>query len=343
MRTSDAIAGVVVVAALLSVSQAAAQNGPSLAPGSSPPPAPGWSLRLEPILPTAPGTSPPAPAAKKDGFVWDNRPGIRYGDWFTLDVRALLEGDVRSTDPDLAGEGAIFEWSRRRIGVQGTVTKYVAYEVDYGFDAADEESAELRDAFVNVRPAVFAQIQGGKFKIPFGSERLTGPRNLDFVYRSRVSDALTPGRSVGVMLHGRAFKRVLRYEAGMFNDDGDGPPELEPVEPLPGEQAAQEGRTFAARATVSPLRLTSLRNRYNNLEVGGAFTSGTVPEGRNHLQGDTVLGGEFFDRQVLHEGPADPLRPRAQLGDRAGLGRRRVHRLAGVPGRAGCGERGTGR
>jgi len=74
------------------------------------------------------------------------------------------------------------------------VTEYVQYEVDFGFDAANEEAAEWRDVFVNVRPAVFAQVQGGKFKIPFGYERLTGPRNLDFVYRSRVSDALTPGR-----------------------------------------------------------------------------------------------------------------------------------------------------
>lgn len=302
MRTSRAIAGVVVAAALLAVPQAVAQNVPVQAEGTSPQLAAASWLRLEPGLPGAIRTSLPAAAAEKNGFVWNNRPGIRYGDLFTLDVRALLEGEVRSTEPDPEGRGASFEWSRRRVGVQGTVTRYVEYEVDFGFDAANEETAELRDAFVNVRPATFAQIQGGKFKIPFGYERLTGPRNLDFVYRSRVSEALTPGRSIGAMVHGRAFSRMVRYGVGLFDDDGDQPPEFEPVEPIPDEPPPEEGRTWAARATVAPLRRTSLPGRYNNLEVGGAFTSGTVAEGRNHLQGATVFGGEFFDRQYFTKG-----------------------------------------
>jgi phosphate-selective porin OprO/OprP len=157
--------------------------------------------------------------------------------------------------------------------------------------------------FVNVRPAAFAQVQGGKFKIPFGYERLTGPRNLDFVYRSRVSDALTPGRSVGIMAHGRAFNRLLRYGVGVFEDDGDQPPDLEPVEPIPGDEPTEEGQTWAARATVEPLRLTSMPGKYKSLEIGGAYTRGSVPEGRNHLQGETVFGGEFFDRQYYTKGP----------------------------------------
>jgi phosphate-selective porin len=302
MRASYAITGAL-TAALIGAAQAAAQSGPAPPTGVVSLSAPGSWMDLAPIVLTSTGAPPPAAAAKKNGFVWDNRPSLRYGDWFQLDVRALLEGDLTSTDPDLAGEGTTFEWSRRRIGVQGTVTKYVQYEVDYGFDAANEESAEWRDVYVNVRPTSYAQVQGGKFKIPFGYERLTGPRNLDFVYRTRVSDSLTPGRSMGVMAHGRAFNRVLRYAVGVFEDDGDQPPELEPVEPLPDEEPSEEGRTWAARATVAPLRLSSLPGKYNSLEIGGAYTRGTVPEGRNHLQGDTVFGGEFFDRQYYSKGP----------------------------------------
>jgi len=199
MRASYAITGGVLAAALLGAAPAAAQSGSAQPSGSGALLASGSRIRLEPVLLTTPGTPPPAAASKKDGLVWDNGPSIRYGDWFQLDVRALLEGNVTMTEPDPAGEGTVFEWSRRRIGVQGTVTKYVEYEVDYGFDEANEERAQWRDVFVNVRPASYAQVQGGKFKIPFGYERLTGPRNLDFVYRSLVSDALTPGRSIGVM------------------------------------------------------------------------------------------------------------------------------------------------
>jgi len=301
MRASPALTGCV-LAAMVGVSQAVAQPGPPPVSGfGDAGPRPVVAAHA-PFLLTVAAVSPAPPAAAADGFVWDNRPGIRYGDWFRLDLRALLEVNVTSVDPDLNGEGTVSEWSRRRIGVEGRVTKYVEYEVGYGFDEADEESAEWRDVFVNVRPAVFAQVQGGKFKIPFGYERLTGPGNLDFVYRSRVSDALTPGRSIGIMAHGRAFSRLLRYAVGAFEDDGDRPPDLEPVETLPGEEPLQEGRTWAARATVSPLRLTSLPGKYNNLEVGGAYTRGTIPEGRNHLQGDTVFGGSFFDRQYYTKG-----------------------------------------
>ena len=302
MRNPHAFSGAL-LAILICAAQAAAQSGPVTGPGAGAGPSPGPSPSGRLLLLTAPDARPAPAAAKANGFVWDNRPSFRYGDWFQLDVRALLEANLTSADPDLTGEGASFDWGRRRIGIQGTVTKYVEYEVSYGFEESTDATVEWRDAYVNVRPAAYAQVQGGKFKIPFGYERLTGPRSLDFVYRSRVSDSLTPGRSLGVMAHGRAFKRVLRYAVGIFEDDGDQPPELEPVEPLPGEEPAQQGRTWAARATVSPLRLTSMPGRYNNLEVGGAYTRGTVPEGRNHLQGDTAFGGEFFDRQYFTKGP----------------------------------------
>jgi phosphate-selective porin OprO/OprP len=300
MRASYACTGVF-VAVLAGTVPAEAQIGPAPTPHATLSPSSGSLLRLEPVFLSPGGASfEAAAAAKKDGFVWDNRPSVRYGDWFQLDMKALVEGAVLSHDPDATGEGTSFEWGRRRFGVQGSITKYVEYEATYGW----EPDGTWRDLYVNVRPVSFAQVLGGKFKIPFGYERLTGPRNLDFVYRSRVSDALTPGRSVGVMAHGRALKRVLRYAVGVFEDDGDQPPDLESVEPIDGEQPpAEEGRTWAARGTIAPLRLSSLPGKYNNLEVGGAYTHGTVPEGRNHLQGDTVFGGEFFDRQYYTKGP----------------------------------------
>lgn len=299
MRASYAVIGAL-VAALFGAAPAAAQSGTFPAPGVGLQPAPGSWPRLQPVSVSSIGdTLPSPPAAKKDGFVWDNRPSLRYGDWFQLDGKALLEGAVESHDPDDSGDGTSFEWGRRRLGVQGSVTKYVEYEATYGW----EPDGVWRDLYVNVRPLAYAQVQGGKFKIPFGYERLTGPRNLDFVYRSRMSDALTPGRSVGVMAHGRPFKRVIRYAVGMFEDDGDQPPDLESMDMVPGEQPQEQGRSWAARATVAPLRLTSLPGKYNNLEVGGAYTHALVPEGRNHLQGDTVFGGEFFDRQYYTKGP----------------------------------------
>ena len=72
---------------------------------------------------------------------------------------------------------------------------------------------------------------------------------------------------------------------------------------VPGEQPQEQGRSWAARATVAPLRLTSLPGKYNNLEVGGAYTHALVPEGRNHLQGEHGLRRRVFDRQYDTKGP----------------------------------------
>jgi phosphate-selective porin len=38
------------------------------------------------------------------------------------------------------------------------------------------------------------------------------------------------------------------------------------------------------------------------VELGGAFTTTDVPEGSNHLQGQRVLGGDFFPRSVYVRG-----------------------------------------
>ncbi len=334
MRTSCAIAGVVVAAALLVVPQAAARTGSPQAPGSAPPPAPGSSLRLEPIPPAAPGTSPQAVTAEKNGFVWDNRPGIRYGDWFTLDLRALLEGDVRSTDPDLSGSGVTFEWSRRRIGVEGTVTKYVEYEIDYGFDAAGEARAELRDAFVNVRPAVFARVQGGRFKIPFGYERLTGPRNLDFVYRSRVSDALTPGRSVGAMAARPGVRPRAPIRRRPLQRRWGGAPRTRAGGAAPGRAGAAGGpdvgrpRDGGPAAPHLPAGQVQQSGGGRRLHVRHGPGRPEPPAGRNGLRRIVLRSA------VLHERAAEAVRPRTQLGDRTGLDRRGVHRRAGRPGRA---------
>jgi phosphate-selective porin OprO/OprP len=238
------------------------------------------------------------PAEERWRFSWAGRPGVRFGDRFTLEVKLILQAEVRQSSLDLASRGGPSTWGLRRAGIKGSVLRYLEYEVGHDLDPG----GKWRDVYLNVRPAAFAQVQVGKFKIPFGYERLTGPADLDFVNRTRASDALTPGRDVGIMAHGRAFKRALRYQAGVFKHDGDGSPAIHTVGLLPGEQPSPERRTWAGRVTIAPLRLTSLSGRYNNLEIGGAFVTSTVPEGKNHLQGETALGDEFFGRRYYTRG-----------------------------------------
>jgi phosphate-selective porin len=240
-----------------------------------------------------------AAAAAKDGFVWDNRPSLRYGKSFRMDFTLIATGDVRDSSVDLADYGGAFEWGTNRIGVKGSFLKIFEYQVEHDVSS----DGDWRDVFLNVTPVPYAQVRAGRFKIPFGYERLTSPADLDFVRRTRVTSAIAPGRATGVMVHGRAFKRVLRYEAAYFDGDGDEPPAFEQPELPPGEQWVQpDGWSWAGRATIAPLRLGSVPGEYNNLEIGGAFMSSTIPEGKNHLHGKTLIGATFFGRHYYTNG-----------------------------------------
>jgi phosphate-selective porin len=233
-----------------------------------------------------------------NGFVWADRPSLRFGNQFQMDFRLKLQADFRQSDLDLSSRGGTFEWGRRRAGIKGSFLKYFEYEAEHDLYT----NGQWRDTYLNFRYDASAQVQGGKFKIPFGYEQLTNPMDLDLVYRTRASDALTPGRSIGAMVHGRPFKRVIRYQAGYFKDDGDNPPHLDPPPLLPGEQPPSQQGSWAARVTFAPLRLGSLPGHLNDLEIGGAFVSTTIPEGRNNLNAEMVLGDKFFHSRYYTNG-----------------------------------------
>ncbi|MCK7523795.1 MAG: hypothetical protein MZV64_42335 [Ignavibacteriales bacterium] len=180
-----------------------------------------------------------------------------------------------------------------------------------------------RDAFVNVRPAAFAQIQGGKFKIPFGNERLTGSEKSRFrlpVARERCAHARALRRRDGARARVQAGAPATRPASSKTM--ATSLRELEPVEPLPGEEPAQRGPDNGLSAPPSRRCCSArCRNKYNNLEVGVAFTSAPSPRAGTTCRGTPSSAGSSSTGKYCHEGPADPLRRGAQLGDRPGVGR----------------------
>jgi phosphate-selective porin OprO/OprP len=170
--------------------------------------------------------------------------------------------------------------------------KHFEYEVEREIDYNPEEEAApggldevddspWRDVFVNFRYFRDAQVQAGKFKVPFSLEQITGPTNLDFVYRSRIAADLAPGRDIGAMVHGRGSR--VGYEVGVFQHDGEN-----------SKFDFNEGAdtTVAGRFLVRPLRIED--SELDALELGIAATVGDVPEGLNTLRGRSTWGDEFF-------------------------------------------------
>ena len=232
-----------------------------------------------------PKPRPPQPPVRVD---WNPRPSIRLGTFGRIDFRLKLQGDARSFEPEQDDDLDTFHLHRRRAGIQGVLFGRLEFEIEREL----RDDGPWRDVFVNLDAANWLEIKGGKFKIPFGLEQNTGSTDLDFIYRTLASDAITPARDVGGMVHGR-IRRVLTYEAGVFRDDGENARLTEPAFLLPGEPEPEGGRVVAARVVTAPIP----RGRNDErLRVGVAVTSSELPEGLNSLRGRSVFESAFFPR-----------------------------------------------
>ena len=242
--------------------------------------------------PAQPDPPAPAPAPTERGFGWRNdRPSIIFGEDIYVSLRTRLVMDWRGFDPDV-GEDA-FDLDVARIGAKGELTRHVDFEIEREIDD-DGEWQDWKDVYLNWGTYDRFEVQGGRFKIPFGLEQNFGRTEIDFVYRSRASTQLTPARDKGVMVHGRAFGRGLTYEVGWFNTDGD-IGKLDEPQFVPGTED-DLGPTVGGRVTAAVLRrLVGPDAPLRSLRVGAAYTTGHVPEGLNSLRGETPYGFDYFE------------------------------------------------
>jgi phosphate-selective porin OprO/OprP len=215
-------------------------------------------------------------------YNWDQHPSVLLGKGTRISLIARVQGHVRHSDAPEIDEGAqALDFARRRLGVEGEI----ANKLDFQIEAEIGSSEIWRDVYANYKQFDAVQIQGGKFKLPFGLEENTGSTNLDFVYRSMASTRLAPGRDIGVMVHGRVLNRFVRYEVGGFDHDGRNARTNDP-------ERVFGGPTFAGRVDVLPFR--QQKSELSDLMVGVAYTTTDVDEGLHGLQARTVFGYPFL-------------------------------------------------
>jgi phosphate-selective porin OprO and OprP len=249
----------------------------------------------------------------EDGFrfVWKQHPSIRYGSVFRMDFEGKFQEDARWSYPNAKGledpitaETETWELHRNRFGIQGHLFKKIEYEVEREFTEKEltekdilngvTPSSHWKDVYLNFTFIKNAQVQVGKFKIPFGLDQLTGVTHNDFIYRSLGANYLAPARDIGGMVHGRFFKRGLNYWAGVFQHDGDN---------ARSKKIQGGDTTVAARVTGAPLR--ALTHSSGNFEVGSAFTGSKLSDDSfrpNGLRGRTTLTQDTFYEPVYVKG-----------------------------------------
>ncbi|MEN9330166.1 MAG: hypothetical protein RLZZ484_1354, partial [Pseudomonadota bacterium] len=132
-------------------------------------------------------------ALAQDGKVQSNGLGLSSANGeTTINLTGRLHFDVRSfnsafasnmpTDKDTAKYGDTYDIRRARFGINGTLTKDVAYEVV--FNAASSDSTNLDTGFINYTVSKPVQLRIGKFKQQFNLEELTSSNSIDFIERS---------------------------------------------------------------------------------------------------------------------------------------------------------------
>jgi phosphate-selective porin len=215
-------------------------------------------------------------------FRWDEHPAFRFGADTQIELRARVAGELRRA-PSIRDDddASALDLARRRVGVAGEIAGLFEFQVERELN----DNEPWRDVYLDYRQFDAVRVQGGKFKLPLSLDENTSAANLDFVYRSMAASALAPGRARGLMLHGRVTRR-LRYEAGLFEDDGNNGDRR-------GRDNAVVGRgTWAGRLRIEPFRGASRLIR--STEVGVAMTRSDVPEGVTGIRGRTQLGATFF-------------------------------------------------
>jgi phosphate-selective porin OprO/OprP len=201
-------------------------------------------------------------------------------------VEFLGKFQFDSLESDAFPDVAAFDVNHARIGTRGVLFDRIGYEIERELNDREQP---WRDAFVNVRATRALEFRGGRFKVPFGVEQLVSIMDLDLAHRSAASSYLTPGREVGVSVHGRLVGKTLRYETGVFRNGGDNVRSSERDDP-------RGAPTFAARLTASPWKRPATAAALKGLTFGAGLTSGVVPEGPNSLAAKTIVDDPIFNR-----------------------------------------------
>ena len=139
-----------------------------------------------------------------------------------------------------------FDIRRARLFLEGRLFSDFSYRLEAELEGSSS-SNRLIDAYINYDAVPWLQVRMGQFKEPFSFEQLTSDKNLVFTERS-FGFYLTPGRDVGLMLHGSLYDEAIMYGVGVFNGDGT---DAEPPQPE-GFQAGDGQARFEAPAASGP-------------------------------------------------------------------------------------------
>jgi phosphate-selective porin OprO/OprP len=230
-----------------------------------------------------PAVDPVKVAAEPEGFVVQSASGD-----YRLQFSSIVQADGRFFTSDTArlATDSFLLRSARPI-LQGTVAG--RFDVYLAPDFGQGQSL-IQDAYLEARFSPKLRFRAGKFKTPFGLERLQAESNTLFVERALPTD-IVPNRDVGLQLSGDLGGGVFSYAAALLNGVSDG---------ASADLSTSDARDAAVRGFLRPFRKAGGPLRGLGLGVAATFgrQQGSLPAYRtpgqvvffNYVQGAVADG-----------------------------------------------------
>lgn len=138
--------------------------------------------------------------------------------------------------------------------------KYFDFRIMTDFGAG---LATIQDLHLDARIWPHASFRFGKFKSPFGLERLQSAADLMFILRATPT-SLAPNRDLGLQMYGDFGDGVLSYQVGVFNGVLDGGS---------GDLDDRDGKDLTARVFAHPFKKSQMA-AIQGLGIGFAANTG---------------------------------------------------------------------
>jgi len=156
----------------------------------------------------------PVVQAGSDGFTFASPDGD-----FRLRLGGILQADGRFYVNDSSHQGAnTFLLRTARPVLEGTVYRYYDFRFMPDFGGG---KTVIQDAYMDIRYLPEAVVRAGKFKTPFGIERLQNETDLLFVERALPIN-LVPNRDIGLQWYGNLGGDSFGYALGVLDGVPDG-------------------------------------------------------------------------------------------------------------------------
>ena len=203
-------------------------------------------------------------AGETPGVIFGNSGiGLRSGDGANeLRLRGLLQADSRWYGDSQVGSTAdTFLLRRVRPTVEGKFAGIYGFRITPDFAGS---ATSLVDAYVDGNFTDPFKVRVGRFKPPFGLERLQSGADLAFNERAFPTN-LAPNRDNGVQIFGDVFAGTTEYQIGAFNGA---------IDNTVGITDNNNGKDFFARVFAQPFKNSDLA-ALKGFGIGVAYGSGT--------------------------------------------------------------------